>query len=330
MHLALDITTSAEFWRRIYPADRTPKLDRFSVPERCALNQRDIDALKPSWITPEFLEPIGGKLHVFSLAGHTSKNRNRSVVHAWSGPIPEESFYDLGNNVLVQTPPFMFLVAATLLDPEQLIAFGFELCGLYGFDDTQKRGFRKRSAPLTTLSRLREYLSGAKGCRGREKALSALAYILERSASPMETYDVMCLCLPYRLGGYCIKSPKMNHRVNLTPRARRIARREKCYLDMGYPEEHLDVEHHGKLDHSSSEDRASDRARVNALREMGYEVIELTIDQVEDIEAFDYIVQRIAGILGKRIRKEYLGVTAARVRLHQKLREWNRTGGRLR
>lgn len=330
MNLVLDIASSAVFWRLVYPADRTPQTAGCAIPGQCARTWKDIAALTPKWATSDFLAHTNGRIHVLTIGGSTRWQSERHSVHVWNGPIPSGSFYDLGGNVFVESPPFMFLAAARILNLAKLIAFGCELCGLYSFDNTQKRGFRKRKKPLTSVSCIRQYLDGAKGCHGRNKALTALAHVVGNSASPMETFDAMCLYLPYRLGGYCLEHPHMNYEVRLNDRASRIALRDTCYLDMGYPEEHLDVEHHGKLDHSNPEDQASDRARVNALKEMGFEVIELTNDQVGDVIAFEYIVQRIAKLLGKRIRKEYLGATKPRLTLRRELREWNRSSGRLR
>jgi hypothetical protein len=122
----------------------------------------------------------------------------------------------------------------------------------------------------------------------------------------------------------------MNERIDLDDRAARIARRRKCYLDMGYLKYGLDVEHHGKLDHSSEEDRSSDRARVNGLREMGVEVVELTADQVGDLFAYEYIIERLARTMGKRLKKEALGATPERLALRKQLFGWNRSFGRTR
>ena len=330
MHLVLDITASAEFWRRIYPGNRAPKATFAAPPESCATTLEEIVPLIPSWMTGEFLKPIGGRLHVLSLSETTLRGSKSHTVHIWSGAVPEGSFYYLKNNVCVLAPSFMFLIAATLLSDVQLIAFGCELCGFYGFDESDKRGFRQREAPLLTVEKLRHYLANAKGCRGHRKAVAALPHIVENSASPMETFDVMALCLPCRLGGYGLEKPLMNYEVPLNNRAARIAKRHKCFLDMGYVEIGLDIEHQGKLDHSSPEDKASDRARVNALKEMGFEVIELTKDQVDDLYAFEYIVQRIAGLLGKRIRKANLGATTARLAFRRDVTAWNQSSGRLR
>ena len=145
----------------------------------------------------------------------------------------------------------------------------------------------------------------------------------------METFDEMTMCLPYRYGGYGIPKPTMNLHVPLTSKAKRIYKRENCYLDMGWPSVLLDVEHHGKLDHSSAQDAVSDRARVNALKEMGYEVVELTFDQVKDLVAYEYIIERIARIHGKRIATRYLGSTPERVALRKELFEWNASYGEI-
>ena len=331
MNLVLDITTSAEFWRRRYPTNRAPKNPSPFLFGECASNARDALELAPAWATSEeFLEPIGGRLHVLTFDPELRRRSSTHVAHVWKADVPEGSFYGLGNNVFVAAPGFMFLVAASTLSTEALIAFGCELCGLYGFDCSEERGFRKREVPLTTVEKLRNYLMCAKGCPGFSKAMLALSHVVDNSASPMETFDVLALCLPYRLGGYKLPWPIMNQEVPLNARAARIAKRSKCFADMCFPTIKLDVEHHGKLDHSSEEDKSSDRARVNALKEMGYEVIELTYDQVDDLIAFEYIIQRIAKLVGKRLDKNKLGATPARLAFRKEVFGWNQSSGRLR
>ncbi len=330
MSIVIDIETSIEFWRQIYPIDRSPSIAAATQPTSCDCSLNAIEGSLPQWLTKDFLEPTAGILHLLSFDAGLCRHSARHVSHVWSGPIPEGSFYELQGEVFVASPAFMFLVAATTLTATQLIAFGCELCGRYSFDERDERGFRSRNAPLTTPEQLSAYMTGARGCRGFAKAQAALPFVIAGSRSPMETFDAMAICLPYRLGGYCLEKPVMNHEVPLNSRAARIGRRSKCYADMCYPEIGLDIEHHGKLDHTSIEDRASDFARVNALKEMGYEVIELTKDQVNDLLAFEYIIQRIAKRLGKRIDSRKLGATPARLKLRKEVLGWNRSGGRLR
>ncbi len=330
MALVLDISTSMEFWRQVYPLDRAPAQPSAIAPEPCACAYEDIERLKPDWMTAEFLAPLGGVVRVLAFEGAQRRDSDRHVTYMWGGRLPEQSFYELKDDVFVASPEFAFLAASTLLTKTQLIAFGCELCGYYSFDRNEKRGFRTRKAPLLTLERLRDYLAHAEGCRGYKKALSALPHVVEHSASPMETFDVMALCLPYRLGGYGLDAPLMNHKISLTPRAARIAKRQSCFPDMCYLPIQLDIEHHGRLDHSDPEDQASDRARVNALKEMSFEVIELTSNQVNDLLSFEYIVQRIARLLGKRLNTGCLGATPARLAFRSEVFAWNQSSGKLR
>lgn len=329
MALIFDIGISSEFWRRKYPLTRAPENPLPMPPNDIECSMAAIDALAPPW-AHEFAEDRNQPIDLLVLDNAT---RQKSAIHktySWTGSAPEGSFYLLTPGTLVESPEFMFLRAAKLLSIEQLIAFGGELCGLYSFDESQDRGFRRREVPLATKERLGRFLDKAAGCAGIKAAQRALAYVAERSASPMETFDVMTMCLPYKLGGYCIPQLAMNEKVPLTPRAALIARRKNCYLDMGDVDKRLDIEHHGRLDHSRDEDKESDRDRVNGLKEMGFEVIELTSNEVGDLFVYECIIERIAGLLSKKISKDKLGALPARLRLRKELMLWNRSSGKIR
>lgn len=331
MNLVLDIASSVQFWRRKYPANRAPSAPtRLLPPSGCITRAIDVRAFAESHDVFNACGISGDTLEVLALDASKQRRSKHRIVHEWRSAIPEGSFYELSPNVFVESPPFMFLQAATILSFPALIAFGDELCGLYGFDEREDRGFRRRTAPLTTKRELSRSLEQAKGCRGSAQARNALNYVVENSASPMETFDEMTMCLPYRHGGYGLPEPEMNQEAKLNERAARIAKRQKCFLDMGYLPTKLDIEHHGKYDHSSDEEVASDRARVNGLKEMGVEVVELTVDQVGDLMAYEFIIQRIARILGKRLSKEHLGATPQRLELRKELFSWNASSGRIR
>ena len=330
MHLVFDIASSVEFWRQRYPLNRAPKA---AVPLSLiepTVRRADIRAMAPKWVDGEFLAPTGGVFHVLSTERGSGKRLRSEAVHVWGGRIPEGSFYELQPGVFVESPPFMFLHAASVLGLCELIAFGDELCGRYSFDRREKRGFRKRSIPLVNKERLANYLDQASGCMGVRQATRALRYVVDNAASPMETLDEMTMCLPYRLGGYCLHVPCMNEGVEMTALAARIAGRKNCYLDMGYSWAWLDVEHHGKLDHSSIEDRDSDRNRVNGLRHMGFEVVELTAELIGDLRAYEGVIEDIAVKLGKRIPSSAKGPTAERLALRNAIFAWNASYGRIR
>ena len=329
MSIVFDIATSAEFWRKEYPLNRAPASPQICAPSDCASSKAELLDLAPRWA----LNLLRDGAEKLCLLVFDNSVRERSSVHqtySWSGPIPEGSFYELKPSVFIESPAFMFLHAASILSFEQLIAFGDELCGLYSFSEQEKRGFRQREVPLITTEQLRRYLDGAAGCTGRKAAIRALPFVVDRSASPMETFDEMTMCLPYRLGGYGMPEFQMNAEVPLTPRAARIARRSSCRLDMGNIDALLDVEHDGKLDHSTDEDKDSDRDRVNGLKEMGFEVIELTRHEVGDLFVYETIIERIAKILGKRIHASKKGATPERLRLRKEIADWNRSSGKIR
>ena len=329
MDLVLDIASSIEFWRKLYPLDRTPGTPVLRPQLQCAYSQDDAWKLIPEWAAPTCA--YYGMLHLLVFDSAFKRHSQTHATHAWSGPVPEGAFFALRPNVYVESPEFMFLHAATILDFETLIAFGDELCGFYSFDEREKRGFRRRSAPLTSTKKIAQLLAKtASGSPGMSIAKRALQYVVDGSASPMETFDEMTMCLPRCYGGYKLPTATMNQEVILTPRAARIANRERCYLDMGYLEHNLDVEHHGKYDHSEEDERSSDRARVNGLKDMGIEVIELTKDQVNDLYAYELIIERIAKILNVRIRKSCKGATEARLKLRKAIVDWNSSSGRIR
>lgn len=318
------------FWRKLYPPDRTP-VPQFVMPSNdYAVKETDAWNCAPSWLTPELLGPLDGVLHTTVLKPSERRQSGAHWAHAWTGPIPEGAFYRLNGNVCIASPEFAFCLASADLSLHKAIAFGDELCGRYSFDADAERGFRVRKAPLTSVERIGRFLERAQGLSGKRKSERALRFIVENSASPMETFDEMSLSLPYHLGGYGMSKPTMNEEIRLGAKAARIARRATCYADMCWLDDHLDVEHHGVYDHSKVGDQASDRARVNALKEEGFEVIELTKDQVNDLYSFEYIATRIARITGKRLDKSKLGATTERLKLRREVFEWNRSYGSIR
>ena len=329
MSIVFDIESSLPFWRKAYPLDKAPNELATSTPNAFSHRLREIHEATSQ--TPSIKTLcVDGVYHILCRTEAERGSSNKHRCHVWSGKIPFGSFYELKDEIYIESPAFMFLRAASLLSLPELIAFGDELCGFYSFDSSQERGFRQRKVPLTSKQHLKHFILSVKGCYGSARALRALQFVVDGSASPMETFDEMTMCLPYRLGGYNLPMLTMNRAVQLVTKAARIAKHSECRLDMSWKGFMLDIEHHGKYDHTTESDYNSDRARVNALKEMGFEVIELTAEQVRDLQVYEYIVERIARIIGKRIRKQYRGATPARQLLRKTLYIWNATSGRIR
>lgn len=328
MCVILDALSSIRFWRLVYPLDRMPTGPEDETPWAPAYKKAEVLAAVSQLPYASELQH-DGKFHVLVNSRDLLRTSSAHVTHACSVNLPYGAFYRIRDDVFVQSPELVFLRAANTLELPALIAFGDELCGLYSFSKNEERGFRKRERPITDKARLFAFLDLAEWSRGRRKAQKAFRYIVEKSASPMETMDEMLLSLPLQYGGYGLPQPNMNREVSLSAKAARIAKRGTCRLDMSWGDIPFDLEHHGKLDHSSEADKDSDRARVNALKEMGFEVIELTHEQVIDPMAFEYLAVLIAGAIGVHLRKDHLGITRERLALRRALRTWNASSGLL-
>ncbi len=321
--------TSRRFWRSTYPPDRAPK----------TLSGQG----HPAFARGVAIDPADSRLARFLHADAEAEREQALHIvvpnqidrrripgvryHVCRPPFPEGSFYQLDAGLWVASPCFDFIALAATVALSDLIAFGNELCGRYGFDADSPRGFRSRQVPLVSKKELASYLDASSGRRGIQRARKALPFIVEGAASPMESLVQMLLCLPYRLGGYNLPVPHLNLPIDLNSQAAVIARRHHCVADLCYPHVKLDIEYHGRFDHSGSSEFDSDRARVNGLREMGYDVIELTSGQVRDFDCFESVALQIAKRLGCRIRGQYRGALRPRIELRQRLFGWNARNG---
>lgn len=330
MNLYLNAKTSLGFWRLVYPIDRRPGASTKVVLDgECACNSQDVQALSPHWV--DGLRELGyGKtgICVFSQG-----QRRRSVSHetsVWSGAIPEGAFYDLGNGSCVASPMFVFLQMAQVLSLAELIALGDELCGLYSLDKSDPRGMRQRECALTSVYGISCFLEAASTCMGVDKAKRALAFVVDNSASPMETADEMLLCLPYRMGGYGLQVPEMNLSIPLGDSAARLAGKGSCKGDLCWEDQGIIIEHQGGFDHTGAKSFGKDRARILALKTEGFNVIELTGDIVHDSAGFEEVALHVARLLGKRIPKKSLGPTSQRKELRKSIFGWNARNGLLR
>ena len=330
MAIILAHMSALDFWRKRYPLWKSPTdALEFVADLRPAIRAEDVWALAPSWVTPQFLAPEDGVLHVLAFESDARRSSKSHQVHAWSAPLPPHSLYRLGPEAYVASPAFAFLQMASVLELSQLIALGCELCGLYSFDESQERGIRNRRVPLITKANLIRYLVDANDAPGAKKALRAMRYVVDRSASPMETVCALALSLPYRYGGYGIPAPEMNFEVPLDERARKIYGNERCFADLAWPASGFALEYLGLYDHSGDSAVRRDRARTIALETMGYTVVELVTDIVWNLGAFEQVALRTAKVLGKRVEHKYQGSLPARVELRRMLSDWNDASGRV-
>jgi len=173
--------------------------------------------------------------------------------------------------------------------------------------------------PLTSVRALKAFASRMEGVRGRKKALRALRYIADGSASPMETIVLMLLVLPYKLGGYGFAKPELNKRVDIRNVAGQVPDRTYYKCDFYWPKANLAAEYDSDLHHTGPERIESDSIRRLHLKANGIEVVTVTRGQLRSIPEFEGVAKTIAKGLGKRLSYKNPGFQEAQKELRKLL-----------
>lgn len=313
MDVLVGHTSALEYWRTVGPSFlRGDRARRKATRKARSVLAR---AEKPH-LTGGNRRPAGCTLPVEALVADTRARADTSCVLSsqWSTPFPDTSFADAGEGFLVSTPEFCFLQMASRYSLIRLILLGFELCGTYAMHENGSATYR--DAPLTSVAKLDAFVAKSEGARGSKNAKRALRYVLDGSASPMESLLVMMLFLPYGLGGYGIGRALLNYRVEVPQSMRKLADRGYCVCDMCWPELKLACEYDSSMFHAGHDREESDARRRNTLLSLGYTVVTVTADQVMDSGAFNRLAHQLAKCTGKRLRYRDPAFT----RKHLKLR----------
>jgi len=248
-------------------------------------------------------------------------------THIISQPLVEGCAIDVGKGLYVASPELCLLQMANELPYAKLIELGLEFCGDYALytqentgeikntfanrdsfyqdihnedPDLYRDGFYYRNQ-LTNLKKLAAFVDRAVGMQGRPRMQSALNHINDGSYSPMETILTIMLTLPYKLGGYKLPMPVLNHRVDLSHSARYNTSRSYLVCDLFWPDARVAVEYDSDRHHTGAERIASDAIRRNTLAAMGIQVITVTRRQLRDINEFEKVARLLAAYLGKRL-----------------------------
>lgn len=149
---------------------------------------------------------------------------------------------------------------------------------------------------------MKSYLNKTRGIRGSGKASKALPFIIEESASPMETALAMMLCSPSSLGGFSLPKPKMNYPIITSRETNYLGDKKTFRCDLCWPERKFALEYGSDLFHAESRKINEDSKRRALLEAEGYHVISVTKSQVYDKAALRNIVDVSSRYLGKRVR----------------------------
>lgn len=265
------------------------------------------------------------------------------VKHLWSGELPPGARREIDAYHYVTSPAMTLLMLARHLDATRLTMAVYEMVGTFSvlkmlpgdrehiqqcidrgqvtFEGGWEPALDERGRlagdlwarpALLTLDELWLFINKMKGTRGCRALARAAREVVGSAASPFEARSAMRICGSRSRGGEGIGEAELNAIIRFTPAARSIAGHDYAVADMilrscdGTVE--LVVECQGKLFHGAGGISMSDANRQLALQCMGYEVIMLTHEQIEDEWRFcqlaRYLTERLGGYyVGKNARE---------------------------
>ena len=239
---------------------------------------------------------------------------------------PPGSFRQTEHGFDVTSPEFTLLNLATQVSRNQLLMACYEMCGSFAVfkpcERTQKQldeaislklippncGWERvkdigdndtnlwKRAPLLAAADIAAYANQAAGLRGVKRLRWATEHMMGQTASPFEVQTSMLVSLPRDEGGLGIHIAN-NVRIPLSDAARSLYDKTCCYADI-LIESATDsmgviLECQGRSAHGNEAASLSDAERATALTSMGYDVIQITYDQIKDTKSFNNIAELI-------------------------------------
>lgn len=240
------------------------------------------------------------ELHV--LVSHPNKrNRTEPILpHSCSVELPPGSLLRLTSGVYIAKPELCFVQMAAVLDTPHLLKLGFELMGLYTLPADGGIGFTP-SEPAMTVDSLTAYLDALPRIKGKHNARRALAYLLERSRSPMESATAIMFATPQLYGGFGSEQPTLNHKVELSEKAQKACDLTEIECDAFFAEAMTDLEY-DSVYHNNEQQRQRDTERETAFACMGIVVVRISASQFKDLNKLEAIARLLARRSGKRYR----------------------------
>ena len=170
-------------------------------------------------------------------------------------------------------------------------------CGWERVVDTKGNGTNLwNRTPLLSAADIAAFTKQAAGLRGVKQLRWAAEHMTGQTASPFEVQTSMLVSLPRNEGGMGINIAN-NVRIPLSDAARSLYDKTCCYADI-FIESNIDsmgviLECQGRSAHDSEAASLSDAERTTALTSMGYDVIQITYEQIKDTKSFNNIAELI-------------------------------------
>lgn len=176
-----------------------------------------------------------------------------------------------------------------------------------------------RRPPLTSSERLVTFIKACGHGGAARRMDRAASWVLDGSASPLETRMALILCLDPLHGGERWPQPHLNQRIDLTLEARTLSGGTYRVADLFWPDLNVDLEINGTAYHADRHGfaRASDRRA--ALEAMGCTVLEITYDQMRYPDKLDTMLQTFSAKTGLPLQDRTREFVATRKKLLDEL-----------
>lgn len=259
---------------------------------------------------PECSGKLAGLTIPLQLIVWCRNGRRRTAISQSHVLTTQDGFYPaikVGEDLFVSPPEFTFLQMANILNDEELLFLGYELCGRYGIDGEGvfAREQTCRPCDLTALA------EGMPRVRGRRHVLTVAQRVRGGAASPMEAALAIILHTGRELGGYGLEAPELNKALPVEGAARRLWLDDHITPDLLWEWCRLIIEYDSILHHTASERIALDARRRDVFAEMGYRVVTVTTEHMHDPREID----RIAGIVAEALGTDISPRTASEVKV---------------
>lgn len=263
-------------------------------------------------------------LHITVAEPNCRKRSKHLVSHVDRGTITPGSFCALADSVYISSPEKCFVQMAQTLDLVELIALGFELSGSYYFNPAMimrdpSHNLPQRPEPLTSPQKMLRFISKQSKTPGIKKARRAIQYVIEDTASPMETYVAMMLTLPFELGGYSLPKPEINHRIDIDKRVSHQAFTNYRKCDFYWPVQKVDLEYNSRQNHEGEEEDVRSSVRTVELSYGRIRVLPMRTWQFKQFRLLDAEAKTLAKLLGRTHESKLPDIEWRRRVLHAKL-----------
>ncbi len=287
MRVCLSHDSALEYYRAL-PPDAEPRF-AFARPGRIASCSTFCSAA----INQE-LDSLGVRsrpVHLLCSRSHRRASEADVARHTTTAKLARSSVISASGKVAVCAPPLVLAQMATRGGELDAALLAFEFCGTYA---STRDGFVNRCYAITDCARVARFAVGAGGLHGIKAVRRMTDYLMDGSASPMETAMAMLLCAPPRLGGVGFARAELNKEVETMEGIRRV--------DLLWPQYNLGLEYQSEQEHSGWAKREADDRRRNAIVATGVEILSVYYRDLSIPSLFDRLVDSIALTMGVRAR----------------------------